>query len=121
MRDPWTTPGRPNANRFICPLGDWFFDEPSEPPFFGIAGHEARMKDTEALIRQHVEEHALEEWIRAATQLHLLLHAASPLAELKAPDPDRLQDVLTVSETRWLTLARPIIEELSKTKAVADA
>ncbi len=120
MPDPWTTPGRPRAARFICPLGDWYYDEPTELPHFGIVGYEERVKGTEALIRQHLEQHALEEWVKAATRLHLLLHAATGLVDSKAPDPDRLQDVLTVSETRWLALVRPIIETLIETKEVAE-
>jgi hypothetical protein len=77
MPDPWTTPGRPNATRYVCPLGDWYYDEPSEPPYFGIVGYEARVKDTEALIRQHLEEHTLEEWARAATRLQQIERAAA--------------------------------------------
>lgn len=69
MPDPWTTPGRPHATRYVCPLEDWYFDEPTEPPHFGIVGYKTRAKDTEAMIRQHLEEHTLDDWVKAATEL----------------------------------------------------
>jgi hypothetical protein len=114
MLDPWTTPGKPNSTRYICPLDDWYHDEPDGEPFGGIIGYKARAERIEALIRSHIEEHALEEWVKAATRLHLLLHEASALVGVNAPDPGRLEDALTVSEARWLTLARPIIETLTE-------
>lgn len=68
-RDPWTTPGEPNSTRYICPLGDWWHDEPNGEPIGGIIGYEARAMNTEALTRQHLETHTLEEWVAAATTL----------------------------------------------------
>lgn len=70
MLDPYTTPGKPNSTRFICPLGDWWHDEPDGMPYFGVVGYEQRLKQTEALIQQHLEQHTLVEWVAEIGRLN---------------------------------------------------
>ena len=79
MPDPWTTPGKPNSTRLICPLGDWFHDEPDGAPTGGIIGHQARAERLEALTRSHLEEHPLEDWVAAASRLQQLQRTGHPL------------------------------------------
>lgn len=79
--DLWTAPGPPFGTRFVCPLGDWFFDEERETADLWGTAIQVRHAQTEAIILSHLEKHSLEEWVAAAAELQRLRLAASGIAD----------------------------------------
>jgi hypothetical protein len=112
LRGPWTAPDEPGATRYVCPLCDWWHDEPGDLQSALTADEAQRTAALSlvrhvAVLRAHLEAHPLEEWAAAAAALAAVRNALLPVSGAEAPRGDNIDALvaegrLTVNDARWI-------------------